>query len=84
MVKLWFAKVRPDGVIPSKRGEDAGYDIFLAFDGEYIRLEPHETKLLPIIQIGRASVAMLILVSNLKLLFINLAFIFWKLKRIKI
>ena len=35
MVKLWFAKVRPDGVIPSKRGEDAGYDIFLAFDGEY-------------------------------------------------
>ncbi len=47
MVKLWFAKVRPDGVIPSKRDEDAGYDIFLAFDGEYIRLEPHETKLLP-------------------------------------
>ena len=33
MVKLWFAKVRPDGIIPSKRGEDAGYDIFLAFDG---------------------------------------------------
>ena len=47
MVKLWFAKVRPDGIIPSKRDEDAGYDIFLAFDGEYIRLEPHETKLLP-------------------------------------
>ena len=47
MVKLWFAKVRPDGVIPSKRDEDAGYDIFLDFDGEYIRLEPHETKLLP-------------------------------------
>lgn len=47
MVKLWFAKVRPDGIIPSKRREDAGYDIFLAFDGEYIRLEPHETKLLP-------------------------------------
>lgn len=40
MVKLWFAKVRPDGIIPSKRDEDAGYDIFLAFDGEYIRLEP--------------------------------------------
>lgn len=33
MVKLWFAKVRPDGIIPSKRDEDAGYDIFLAFDG---------------------------------------------------
>ena len=32
MVKLWFAKVRPDGIIPSKRDEDAGYDIFLAFD----------------------------------------------------
>ena len=29
MVKLWFAKVRPDGIIPSKRGEDAGYDLSL-------------------------------------------------------
>lgn len=47
MVRLWFARVRPDGIIPSKREEDAGYDIFLAYDGDYIRLEPHETRPLP-------------------------------------
>ena len=47
MVNIWFAKVKEGAVIPSKRGEDAGYDIFLCLDEDYIRLEPHETKMLP-------------------------------------
>ncbi|MBR4018736.1 MAG: dUTP pyrophosphatase [Clostridia bacterium] len=47
MVDIWFAKVKPDAVIPTKREEDAGYDIFLCFEEDYIKLEPHETRMLP-------------------------------------
>ena len=47
MVDVWFAKVRPEAKIPSKREEDAGYDIFLCFDEDYIKLAPHETRMLP-------------------------------------
>ena len=47
MVNVWFAKVKPDAVIPTKREEDAGYDIFLCFEEDYIKLEPHETRMLP-------------------------------------
>ena len=34
MVKLWIEKVRPEGVIHSKRGEEAGNDIILDFDAD--------------------------------------------------
>ena len=27
-VKIFFSKIRPDAVIPSKREEDAGYDVY--------------------------------------------------------
>ncbi|MGI5884568.1 MAG: dUTP pyrophosphatase [Candidatus Spyradocola sp.] len=47
MEKLCFAKLRPDAVIPSKREEDAGYDIYAAFDEEYMRFEPLETRRVP-------------------------------------
>lgn len=42
-----FAKVRPDAKIPSKRVEDAGYDIYACFDDEYMVINPHETVLIP-------------------------------------
>lgn len=42
-----FAKVRPDAIIPSKRVEDAGFDLYANFEEDYIRIEPHETKLIP-------------------------------------
>ena len=45
--KIYFAKVQPHGVIPSKRDEDGAFDIYAAFEDEYILLEPHETKLIP-------------------------------------
>lgn len=46
-VNIKFAKVRPDAIIPSKRAEDMGYDIYACFDEDYIVIEPHETKLIP-------------------------------------
>ena len=42
-----FAKVRPTAIIPTKREEDAGYDIYANFDEDYIRINPHETKMIP-------------------------------------
>ena len=46
-VNIKFAKVRPDAIIPSKRDEDMGYDIYPCFDEDYILIKPHETKLIP-------------------------------------
>lgn len=42
-----FAKVKPDAIIPSKRDEDMGFDIYACFDEDYIVIKPHETKLIP-------------------------------------
>lgn len=42
-----FAKVRPEAIIPTKRDEDAGFDIYACFDEDYIMLNPHETKMIP-------------------------------------
>ena len=42
-----FAKVRPDAIIPSKRPEDAGFDLYANFVEDYIEIQPHETKLIP-------------------------------------
>ena len=42
-----FAKVRPNAIIPTKRLEDAGYDIYANFEEDYIILNPHETKMIP-------------------------------------
>ena len=32
--QLYFAKVRSDAIVPSKREEDAGYDIYANFEGD--------------------------------------------------
>jgi dUTP pyrophosphatase len=47
MGNIKFAKVRPDAIIPSKRNEDMGFDIYACFDEDYILINPHETKLIP-------------------------------------
>ena len=47
MVDIKFAKVHPNAIIPSKRDEDMGFDIYACFDEDYIMIEPHETKLIP-------------------------------------
>lgn len=47
VVDIKFAKVHPNAVIPSKRDEDMGFDIYACFDEDYIAIKPHETKLIP-------------------------------------
>ncbi|MDE6149661.1 MAG: dUTP pyrophosphatase [Ruminococcus sp.] len=42
-----FAKSKPNAVIPTKREEDAGFDIYPCFEENYIRIKPHETKMIP-------------------------------------
>ena len=45
--KIKFAKINPYAVIPTKRKEDAGYDIYPCFKKPYIAIMPHETKMIP-------------------------------------
>lgn len=45
--ELVFAKVKPGAVIPTKREEDAGYDIYACFPEDYMVIHPHSTKLIP-------------------------------------
>lgn len=45
--KLYWAKVRPDAIIPTKERENAGYDIYPCFEEDYIIIRPHHTKLIP-------------------------------------
>lgn len=41
-----FNKIHEDAVLPTKREEDAGYDLYAAFDELCIIIEPGETKLI--------------------------------------
>lgn len=45
--KLFFAKVKPNAIIPTKANENAGYDIYPCFEEDYIVISPLETKLIP-------------------------------------
>ena len=47
VAKIKFAKIKDGAIIPSKRDEDAGYDIYACLDEPYIVILPHETKLIP-------------------------------------
>ena len=49
MNKIKFAAVdkSKDYKIPSKRIEDAGYDIYASFEDEFMMINPLETKLIP-------------------------------------
>ncbi len=44
---VFFTKLRHDARIPTKRAEDAGYDIYPCFGDESIAIAPHETKMIP-------------------------------------
>lgn len=48
MDKLYWAKVKEGAKIPSKRVEDAGYDLYPCFEEDYLEIAPHETKLVPL------------------------------------
>lgn len=47
IVDIKFAKVHPNAIIPSKRDEDMGFDIYACFDEDYMVINPHETRLIP-------------------------------------
>ena len=42
-----FAKTKPNAIIPTKRLEDAGYDVYPCFDEDYIIIKPHTTVVIP-------------------------------------
>lgn len=44
---LKFAKVRESAIIPSKKVEDAGYDIYANFEDDFLVIQPNEIKMIP-------------------------------------
>lgn len=44
---IYFAKIRPQAIIPSKKKEDAGYDMYSCFEGDYFVIEPGQTRGVP-------------------------------------
>lgn len=47
MVKIKFAKIKENAKIPTKRQEDAGYDIYACFEDDYRVIPPHTTVMIP-------------------------------------
>lgn len=43
---ILFSKTHESAIVPSKRDEDAGYDVYACIDEDII-IKPHETKLIP-------------------------------------
>lgn len=46
-MNLYFAKVKKEAIIPSKRDCDMGYDIYACFEDDIKFLMPHETAMIP-------------------------------------
>lgn len=46
-VKIYFTRLRPEAVIPSKRDEDAGYDVYACLQEDWLELPPHQTRPVP-------------------------------------
>ena len=44
---IYFAKVNQKAIIPSKRIEDGAFDVYACFEEEFIKIEAHETKMIP-------------------------------------
>ncbi len=44
---IYFSKVKKNAIIPSKKTENAGYDIYSCFDEGYMLIKPHETVMIP-------------------------------------
>ena len=45
--EVYFAKIRESAVIPSKKDEDAGYDLYANFEEDFFVIEPGKTKAIP-------------------------------------
>lgn len=47
-MNLYWAKVSENAIVPTKRDEDAGYDLYPCFEEDYIEIGPLQTKLIPL------------------------------------
>ena len=47
MNSIYFAKLKDEAIIPSKREEDGAFDVYACFDEPYKMIQPHETVLIP-------------------------------------
>lgn len=47
-MKLYWAKVKENAILPKKRDEDAGYDLYACFEEDYLQINPLETKMIPL------------------------------------
>lgn len=47
MEKIYFAKLKDKAIIPSKKEEDAGYDVYACFEEDTFGISPNEIKLIP-------------------------------------
>ena len=45
--EIYFAKIRPTAVIPTKKDEDAGYDMYANFEDDYFVIESFATRAVP-------------------------------------
>ncbi len=45
---IYWAKVKKEAVLPQKREEDAGYDLYPCFDEDYRMIYPHEVQMIPL------------------------------------
>lgn len=44
---IYFAKVKPNAIVPTRRDEDGCYDLYPCFDEVSIVIPPHTVKLIP-------------------------------------
>lgn len=47
MEKIYFAKLKEQAMIPSKRSEDGAFDIYACFEEDEVVIAPHQTVLIP-------------------------------------
>ena len=45
--EIAFAKIRETAIIPSKKLEDAGYDLYANFEEDYFVIKPYKTRAVP-------------------------------------
>ena len=45
--EIVFAKIRETAIVPTKKLEDAGYDLYANFEEDYFVIKPHETRAVP-------------------------------------
>lgn len=46
-INIKFAKVKEGAIVPSKRDEDVGFDIYACFEEDWVEIAPFTSKLIP-------------------------------------